>query len=234
VRLDKKELVFFADPASLHAEAVAESSLGKFSQRHDNLFFEQGVSVATQFVGEGKAFWGAHSYAGAGGYLRGEVFIGRYCSIGRRVSIGAGMHSMTGLSSSPELRGIRSRGYSTDELALVRSVRKRSGVVLESDVWIGDGAVITPGVRIGVGSVIAANAVVSKDVRPYSIVGGVPAKEIGTRFDDSVIDRLVRSQWWEIAYETLNSMPLANVFQFLDVLLQQRSSAHEFTTYRLS
>lgn len=93
-------------------------------------------------------------------------------------------------------------------------------IIVGSDVWIGDSAVITSGVKIGHGAIIASNSVVTKDVEPYSIVGGVPAKLIKKRFDQTTIDRLLDSKWWELPYEFLkeNSDLLfsENIFEFLE------------------
>jgi virginiamycin A acetyltransferase len=181
---------------------------------------EHAVSVSSPILGAGHFFVGAHSYMNDGGYIRldqGGVFIGRYCSVGRRVTIGAGTHSMTGLSTSPALRGSKSLPYTPEQRELVHSGRPAiAPIVIGSDVWIGDGAVIMAGVRIGPGAIIAANAVVTKSVEPYRIVGGVPAKTIGVRFASDVSVRLTESQWWECGHDYLNTLPQSSVFQFLD------------------
>ena len=77
-----------------------------------------------------------------------------------------------------------------------RPITSKGPVVIGNNVWIGDKATILPGVSIGDGAVIAANAVVTKDVPPYAIVGGVPAKVIGYRYDEDTIDFLLKVKWW--------------------------------------
>jgi acetyltransferase-like isoleucine patch superfamily enzyme len=79
-------------------------------------------------------------------------------------------------------------------------------VKIEADVWIGTGAMILGGVSIGIGSVIAAGAIVSKPVPDYAIVGGVPAKIIRFRFDQDLRAELKSSRWWELGIEELNSL----------------------------
>ena len=74
----------------------------------------------------------------------------------------------------------------------------KGDTVVGNDVWIGYEAVILAGVKIGDGAIIGARAVVTKDVPPYTIVGGVPAKFIRKRFSDEVIDALLRLKWWEL------------------------------------
>ena len=82
----------------------------------------------------------------------------------------------------------------------------RGDIVIGSDVWIGYEAVILSGVRIGDGAIIAARAVVTGDVEPYTIVGGVPAKPIRKRFDPETIHRLERLRWWDWPREKLRQM----------------------------
>ncbi|MEP7454854.1 DapH/DapD/GlmU-related protein [Phyllobacterium sp. SB3] len=75
--------------------------------------------------------------------------------------------------------------------------RRSNLVTIGHDVWIGHGATVLPGVSVGDGAVIGAGAVVSKDVAPYTIVGGVPAKKIRDRFDPSIAERLQELAWWD-------------------------------------
>lgn len=73
----------------------------------------------------------------------------------------------------------------------------KGDIIIGNDVWIGFEAIVMAGVRIGDGAIVAARAVVTHDVPPYTIVGGVPAKVIRKRFDDKVIQKLVTLKWWE-------------------------------------
>jgi acetyltransferase-like isoleucine patch superfamily enzyme len=90
---------------------------------------------------------------------------------------------------------------------------KRYAVVVGNDVWIGTDAILMAGITVGDGAVIAAGAVVTKDVAPYSIVGGVPAKEIKKRFDNEKIESLLSLKWWDKDEKWLRE----NGSRFMDV-----------------
>lgn len=113
--------------------------------------------------------------------------IGNYCSIAPFVNIGPGDHPLYSVSTSPTLLNALNENYSLIE----------KEVSIGNDVWIGTQAVVLRGVRIGNGAVIAAGAVVTKDVPDYAIVGGVPARIIKKRKDADDIKRLCDSRWWD-------------------------------------
>ena len=188
-----------------------------------NVLFETGASVQSPALPVGaRAFFGAFSYINAGGYLRHRVFVGRFSSIGRRVSIGAGNHFATGLSTSPILSGGHALDrYSADErtrLGLGDPPRKNPVTRIGCDVWIGDGAIVMPDVTVGHGAVIGANAVVTRDVPPYAIVGGVPARVLKSRFPAPQVEALLATRWWDHPRDVLKTLPLGNIFACLDRL----------------
>ena len=88
-------------------------------------------------------------------------------------------------------------------------------VVIGNDVYLGDGIIVMPGVTIGNGSVVAANAIITKDVEPYTIVGGVN-KVIRDRFPDNVKEMLLKTKWWNARLDILKTLPVDNVFRFAD------------------
>ena len=92
-----------------------------------------------------------------------------------------------------------------DEYDSENGLLTNGDINIKHDVWIGENVTIMSGITIGIGSVIATNSVVTKDVEPYSIVGGNPAKFIRKRFDDETIDFLLKSNWWDIDPEILRS-----------------------------
>lgn len=188
-----------------------------------NVLFEHGAHLDSPLLPmQARAFFGAYSYMNSGGYLRDQVFVGRYCSIGRRVTIGAGNHFTTGLSTSPRLSGGHANDcYTPDQLHLMgfeSAVRKPAVTLIGSDVWIGDGAVVLPGLRVGHGVVIGANSVVTRDVPPYAVMGGTPARVLKYRFPPEQVQSLLDTHWWDHPREVLDTLPLGNILACLDVL----------------
>lgn|GEM_PF-882966 len=138
---------------------------------------------------------GDFSYVGEGSTLS-LVDVGRFCSIGPGVRIGLGMHpARRFVSSHPAFFTSRRQvGRTFSDAILFEETRP---VSIGNDVWIGANVLIVDGVHIADGAIVAGGAVVSKDVAPYTIVGGVPARPIGTRFSPDQIQDLLRLRWWE-------------------------------------
>lgn len=134
-----------------------------------------------------------YSYIGGDSRLS-NVSIGKFCSLGPELRIGLGRHPLRlkstfpGFYTSGGYYGVKQE-YKNDEPAYER-------IIIGHDVWIGARAMILDGVTVGTGAVIAAGAVVTKDVPPYAIVGGVPAKIISFRFSEDEIEKLLKSEWW--------------------------------------
>jgi chloramphenicol O-acetyltransferase type B len=148
-------------------------------------------------IASGRATVGPNTYGtfriNVGRGERGHVRIGAYCSIATGVEFTVGgNHRPDWVSTYPfrvlwGLPGAWTDGHP----------RPEGDIVVGNDVWIGTCALIFPGVTIGDGAVIGARAVVTRDVRPYSIVAGVPAREIRRRFSDEQIDKLLSLRWWD-------------------------------------
>jgi virginiamycin A acetyltransferase len=131
------------------------------------------------------------------------LIIGKFCSIacGARFLLTSSNHTQRSLSTYPFPIFFEEWGL---EKANVKSAWDNKGdIVIGNDVWIGYEAVILSGVHIGDGAIIATRAVVTKDVPPYTIVGGIPAKAIKKRFDDATIAKLLRLQWWNWPFEKI-------------------------------
>jgi acetyltransferase-like isoleucine patch superfamily enzyme len=135
--------------------------------------------------------------------------IGSFCSIGPNVSLGGlGWHPTDRLSTHPAFYSSRLQAGTTfvsDNNKLDQETELQHTKV-GNDVWIGAGCIVLDGVTIGDGAIIAAGAVVTKDVPPYAIVGGVPAKIIRYRFDISTINALLKWRWWELSHRELQTM----------------------------
>ena len=125
--------------------------------------------------------------------------IGAYCSISWDVTIGAVSHPMDRISMHAFT--YRKQFKIVDEDIFFPQKLTTIG----NDVWIGCGAIILSGVNIGDGAVIGAGAIVTKDVEPYTIVAGVPAKAIRKRFDDNIIEKLLVLKWWDFEDEVLKN-----------------------------
>lgn len=126
-----------------------------------------------------------------------RLVIGRFCSIacGAKFMFTSGNHSMQSLANYTF--PIFFDEWGLDAKDICDAWDNKGDTVIGNDVWIGYEAVIMPGVKIGDGAVIGTRAVVTKDVPPYTIVGGVPAKPIRRRFDDTTVEKLEALRWWD-------------------------------------
>lgn len=127
--------------------------------------------------------------------------IGKFCSIGPGVRCGLGVHPTDFVSTHPMFFSPKQQAGRT--FADREYFQENRPVRLGHDVWIGANSIIVDGVSIGHGAIVAAGAVVTKDVEPYAIVGGVPAKLIRFRFSPDKIERLLASGWWDKDWDWL-------------------------------
>ncbi|MCI5546920.1 MAG: CatB-related O-acetyltransferase [Clostridiales bacterium] len=127
---------------------------------------------------------------------RDRLIIGRFCSIacGAKFLFTSANHAMRSLSTYPF--PIFFEEWGLDRTRVADAWDNKGDIVVGSDVWIGYEAVVLSGVTIGDGAIIGARAVVTRNVPPYAIVGGVPARLIRKRFDDKTIETLLRLKWW--------------------------------------
>jgi len=120
--------------------------------------------------------------------------IGSFCSIASGVIIGGGMHPINWVGTSPVFYEGR------DSVKAKFSKHKREKMkktIIGHDVWIGQNVIIKQGLKIGTGSIIGMGSIVTKDIPPYSIYGGNPAKLIRERFDKETVDKLLKIEWWK-------------------------------------
>lgn len=125
-----------------------------------------------------------------------RLIIGKFCSIacGAKFLFNSANHTLNSLSNYPF--PIFFEEWDLDKKNITSAWDNKGDIVIGNDVWIGYEAVVMAGVRIGDGAIVAARAVVTKDVPPYTIVGGTPAKEIRKRFNENTIAQLQKLQWW--------------------------------------
>lgn len=137
---------------------------------------------------------GDYSYLGGGSSVQ-HATIGKFCSIGPGVRLGLGLHPIDHVSTYPGF-------FSADASGSVPFLKdtiidEHVPIRIGNDVWIGAGAFIMDGVHIGHGAVIGAAAMVTRDVEPYSVVGGVPARELRKRFSEDMVAFLLDLRWWD-------------------------------------
>ncbi|WP_027399167.1 CatB-related O-acetyltransferase [Anaerovorax odorimutans] len=125
-----------------------------------------------------------------------KLIIGKFCSIacGAKFVFTSANHTLKSLSSYPF--PLFWEEYGLEQKNVTQAWDNKGDIIIGNDVWIGYEAVIMSGVHIGNGAIIGARAVVTKDVEPYTIVGGVPAKPIKKRFHDDIIKKLQSICWW--------------------------------------
>ena len=132
-----------------------------------------------------------------------KLIIGKFCSIacGAKFLFNSANHTMASLSTYPVPLFFEEWGLKKEEVS--KAWDNKGDIQIGNDVWIGYEAVVLAGVTIGDGAIVGARAVVTKDVPPYTVVAGVPAKMIKKRFDDAVIARLSKLKWWNWPEEKL-------------------------------
>ena len=187
--------------------------------------YEAGVGLGRCEIMAGVAF-GMYSYMN-GGFVRSAVVVGRYCSIGRNVTLGSGVHDHEALSTNPFFKVTSN----PPALRLADPVR-RIRVLVGHDVWIGDNAYIMSGLTVGDGAIIAAGAIVTKNVEPYSVVGGVPAKHLRWRFPEHVMTRLKKVRWHEFDPERLRQLDIGRLDECLDQMESWPEEARTAKTVR--
>lgn len=193
IKRDIKKLYYRAKYNKVQVKLSSTSNIGGF-----HTYFE-GRNV----IGEDTSFSGSIGYGSyIGNNCKIQAKVGKYCAIANGVMTISGRHPTSDFVS------IHPAFFSTKKQAGFTYVEKDSfeellyaedtySVVIGNDVWIGASSLILNGVTIGDGAIVAAGAVVTKDVEPYAIVGGVPARLLKWRFSKEDIEFLKEHQWWE-------------------------------------
>lgn len=187
--------------------------LGGAGVRNSKIGYDSKIEAGSIFL---NSSMGRHSFCGYDCFIN-NAEIGSFVSIADRVYIGRGIHPVSWASTSPVFYNNK------DSVKTKFSKHNREEhpkTYIGNDVWIGDGVYIKPGVKIGDGAVIGMGSIVTKDVPPYKIVAGNPAKIIRDRFSEEVTDRFIKAKWWNLSDDSLKRIAanVQNPEDFLDSL----------------
>ena len=195
--------------------------LQRIQGKKKNTIIRRGVSMSKSTIYEGFNTINSGSYIdtfiGFGTTFSGNcelnnAYIGKYCSIGKNVRIVYGNHPIQNISTNAKL--------CYENYCNILATKKGYTCEIGNDVWIGDNVLIKGGVTIGNGAVIGFGSIVTKDVEPYAVVGGNPARFIKYRFSEDVRQKLDVSRWWEIDYFILKDVmrKAKSIEEFLTLL----------------
>ena len=141
-----------------------------------------------------------------------KAIIGKFCSIGSNVQVSLGLHpSDTFVSTHPAFfSALKPAGFTFTSENLFKEhvfidTEEKHVIEIGNDVWIGNNVIIMDGLRIGDGAIIAAGSIVTKDVLPYAIVAGIPAKLIRFRFSETQIKKLLDIKWWDWTFKKIQA-----------------------------
>lgn len=162
-------------------------------------------------------------YSSVGSYSKLiNTTIGNYTVIARESRIGLGPHPLNLLTPHSIFYKNNPWGFHPEWVAPINFIENKP-IIIGSDVWVGSRAIIMDGIKIGNGAIIAAGSVVTKDVPPFAIVGGAPAKLIRYRFPNEVIKRLQEIEWWNLSDD--------KIFRVLDLFHIENPTLDDINTY---
>jgi virginiamycin A acetyltransferase len=176
----------FLRPLAVGLPNVDVGRFAYYDDRHETGdFFSRNVLHHYEFIGD-------------------RLVIGTFTAIayGVQIHMNGGTHAMGGFSTFPF--NIFGGGWEKGFDPATWTAEHRGDTVIGPDVWIGTEARLMPGVTIGPGAIIAAGSVVTRNVRPYAVVGGNPARELRRRFDDMTVERLLAVAWWDWSVERID------------------------------
>ena len=189
----KKTLLYFLNTIEKKENVV----LSGFSRGLQNVTFEGKNAVPDRCSFSGNIKIGYATTLGYNNLLVGNITIGKYCQLGADVALHASNHPMNHMTT-----------YINQNLfnGELKTLKQENKITIGNDVWIGHGVIVVGNVTIGNGAILAAGSVVTKDVKPYTVVAGVPAKEIKKRFSAAIIQEIEALQWWDKSEEELEKI----------------------------
>ena len=208
----------------LQSKGICVPALQAGMDVHPETSFEPPCLITKLIRWDTVLSFGAFSMIHGGGECVATT-IGRYCSIAPDAVLGANEHAMEWLSTSALLENPHLNNWSQLESLVGRNARDASArpflqsvrpITIGNDVWIGRGTFVKGGVSIGDGAVVAAKSVVVKDVPPYAIVAGNPARFVRLRFDEELVTKLLQLKWWQYSIYDLMKYDLTNVATAID------------------
>lgn len=215
--------------------------IARVKNRTANMIIERQANIDRYATFEGQNKIGARSWfeghMGYGSYIGEECTIkakvGRFCSIGHKVTVLTGTHPSHGyVSTNPVFFSLGSQNGTTFvkeqkfKEIVYADENNKYGAIIGNDVWIGYNATIMGGVTIGDGAIVASGALVKNDVAPYTIVAGQPAKVISKRFTDEQIAWLVKFRWWDKSIEWIKGH--AEEFDDIEGFINKYSKMEKF------
>jgi len=197
---------------------ILNSNLAQGGNIAPNAFIAKGakveypINLMHSVTVYGSVSLGKFTYINVNSVIYPRVEIGRYCSIARNCEIGVANHPIHYLSSHPFQfdKTIFKNNQHYQEINKV-NWNPHLETVIGNDVWIGAKVIINSGLKIGHGSIIAAGSVVTKNIPPYAIVGGIPARVIKYRFSEETIQELLVLKWWELGMDDLKSITFDSI-----------------------
>lgn len=187
--MNTEEKVLSIEPLIGESCKIVNSKLGEFTEIGIFNFYENVIL-------------GDYSYTGQFCFLQ-NVELGKFTNIAAMVRIGPTNHPMERATLHHFTYRRKMYGFDNKDDEEFFEKRKSNKVYIGNDVWIGHGAVIMPGVTLGNGAVVGSGAIVTKNVAPYTIAAGVPAKVIGKRFNDDIIFKLENIAWWNWSHKKI-------------------------------
>ncbi len=197
--IDKLNSIF----VEIHPHGKQKLEIGQ------RLIFRESVKVGTSFgiyAGNFIPSIGSYSFSHSPFFELIPFEIGNYVSIGEKVSSFGFEHPIDNLGTSPLFYQKNRNLFKRVDRKTSRKTINDKGIAIANDVWIGRGAMLKRGINIGNGAVVGAGSIVTKNVPDYAVVGGNPAKIIKYRFDDNIIERLMKVKWWNLPLEELSKV----------------------------